>query len=161
MILARTVGFDMLDVTYVTRPYTTRHGAGPLPHEIPLPPFKCIDDETNISNLYQGPLRFAWLDLDLLARSIVNDLMEKVSSIALQHRLAITCMDQIDDEVTFIADAQLQSAQPEVFLQHVLRAAHAESGLASYGPTRTFIRNFELAPDLKSTPTERTLCKIA
>ena len=53
-------GLDLTEVTYVTRAYVTRHGAGPLPHE-------CSEDElgiktfdeTNIHNPWQGSIRYA------------------------------------------------------------------------------------------------------
>jgi len=48
--------FDHFKVNYVTRAYKTRHGAGPLQHEIHSPiPFT---DETNVRNEWQGGLRW-------------------------------------------------------------------------------------------------------
>jgi adenylosuccinate synthase len=45
---------------YVTRSYVTRHGAGPLPHEEQFNLLKNnIYDKTNISNEWQGNLRYA------------------------------------------------------------------------------------------------------
>jgi len=60
---------------YVTRPYTTRHGYGPLKDEcnfdlIPLREYI----ETNVTNDAQGALRFAPLDLDTLIENIDRDL---------------------------------------------------------------------------------------
>lgn len=54
---------DLLNVGLMTRPYITRHGAGPLPDEISKEEFlklfpKFIDD-TNEPNEWQGSLRFA------------------------------------------------------------------------------------------------------
>jgi adenylosuccinate synthase len=161
MTLARETGLDKLDVIYVTRPYAVRHGAGPLPHELEMPPYAKIEDETNLCNLYQGRLRFGWLDLDLLARSIVNDLLEKADGIDVQHRIAITCMDQVEDKVTFITDARLQSKTPADFLRHVLHTAHAEHGIASYGPSRNRVENFEAGGETEDPPRKEVMPKIA
>ncbi|NRY04995.1 adenylosuccinate synthase [Clostridium beijerinckii] len=62
-----------IEVIYVTRSYLTRHGAGPLPNEMKEKPYKNITDLTNIQNEFQGVLRFAPLDIDLLSENIEND----------------------------------------------------------------------------------------
>ncbi len=48
------------EFVYVTRSYITRHGAGPLPYEDywDLQGI-CVTDNTNLTNLWQGSLRFA------------------------------------------------------------------------------------------------------
>lgn len=78
-------------VFYVIRPYFTRHGAGPLPHETETPPINFID-QTNRPNLFQGSLRFAPLDIDLVASAIGDDIRRGP---ALGARLVMTCIDQI------------------------------------------------------------------
>ena len=70
-------------MTYVTRAYLTRHGAGPLPRERPEKPYPGIVDTTNVPNEHQGTLRFAWLDLDLLRRAIHEDLSDAAAYLAL------------------------------------------------------------------------------
>jgi adenylosuccinate synthase len=50
LALAPELGIDRLDVTYVTRAYATRHGAGPLAHELPQAPHHQTAEETNIAN---------------------------------------------------------------------------------------------------------------
>ena len=68
------------EAIYVTRTYVTRHGAGPLPGEIPadavpevLPFFK--PDQTNLANPWQGSLRYAPHDsVGELLRVIREDL---------------------------------------------------------------------------------------
>lgn len=64
-------------VYYVTRPYITRHGDGPMPaHKDDA---KIIDigssmrDDTNKPNAYQGSLRFTEFDLDLFTGSVEID----------------------------------------------------------------------------------------
>ena len=51
---------DSLAVYYVTRTYMTRHGAGPFSSkETSTPPFKELDDQTNVPNDFQGSIRYA------------------------------------------------------------------------------------------------------
>lgn len=57
---------------YVSRVYMTRHGNGPLPNELPCTIGE--PDLTNVTNMYQGGLRYAFLDLDLLKKHIDVDL---------------------------------------------------------------------------------------
>lgn len=87
------VGDTPLDIRYVTRAYTTRHGAGPLPFELKEKPYVGIRDETNITGEYQGSLRFSFLNLDETGGAIRKDRQyvlptDKVSSV-------ITCLDQV------------------------------------------------------------------
>jgi adenylosuccinate synthase len=88
---------EELSVYYVTRTYMTRHGAGPLPHEIIGLPYSKVTDPTNIPNDYQGSLRFGWLDYDHLIEEIRTDL-GRAKGIKALPSVAITCTDQIDDE---------------------------------------------------------------
>jgi adenylosuccinate synthase len=44
--LARDAGIEALDVVYATRAYMTRHGAGPLPHEIAALPYPRVRDRS-------------------------------------------------------------------------------------------------------------------
>lgn len=62
-----------LETIYVTRAYATRHGAGPLERE------GChvgcnVQDPTNVENQWQGALRAAPLDLDVLSGRVCEDL---------------------------------------------------------------------------------------
>jgi adenylosuccinate synthase len=85
-----------LEVIYVTRPYLTRHGAGPLAHECGDFDIlgKKVVDETNIPNPWQGTLRFAPLNLPELARRIYGDL--GYARFSGDYSLAITCADQAE-----------------------------------------------------------------
>lgn len=54
---------QQIDVTYIgiSRPYTHRHGAGPLPTEFPdLEPY--LRDRHNLENRWQGGFRVGWFD---------------------------------------------------------------------------------------------------
>jgi len=90
---------DPLDVYYVTRPYITRHGNGPLPHEYPIDDFISVVDETNIENEFQGKMRFSCLDLDCLKKEITKDIKE--INIPHTKNLVITCLEQLKSNAQF------------------------------------------------------------
>ncbi len=55
------MNFTLDEVVYVTRSYVTRHGAGPLPNECtPAELGINENDKTNLTNPWQGSLRYAW-----------------------------------------------------------------------------------------------------
>lgn len=62
---------ESIEVTYVIRSYLTRHGSGPLPHERHV---VAHVDQTNVENEWQGQLRQAPLNLDLVLKAIKDDL---------------------------------------------------------------------------------------
>jgi len=96
LALATDAGIEHLDVIYMTRTYLTRHGAGPLPNEVPKLAFADVVDPTNRANPWQGTLRFAPLDLDLLRTTIANDLSDAAASdIEVDAGIGVTCVDQI------------------------------------------------------------------
>jgi adenylosuccinate synthase len=64
--LCRLAKIDDIDIHYISRTYTTRHGAGPLPGQDDALSY---EDNTNRPNDFQGSMRFAPLDPDsLIAR---------------------------------------------------------------------------------------------
>lgn len=142
--LAREAGIGALDVVYATRAYMTRHGAGPLPHEIGAIPYPRVRDDTNLPNQHQGTLRFAWLDLDLFAATIAQDLADaSTAGLPAAHRLAITCLDQVDDAATFVARGTLRYTGIDGFAAAAARAAGTGRLLTSHGPTRVDIKEIE------------------
>lgn len=102
---ASDLGLETLQPVYVTRSYSTRHGAGPFSHEGEA--FGgTVNDPTNRPNEWQGSLRVAPLNLALLKRNIEADL-KRSKDIAWHHNvevlepvLAVTCLDQLDKVVT-------------------------------------------------------------
>jgi adenylosuccinate synthase len=84
-----------LDVVYVTRPYLTKHGAGPLPGE--CPPEPTMVDETNTAHPYQGALRFGKLVVADLKARIADDVKRAggMGLILAQTSMALTCTDQV------------------------------------------------------------------
>jgi adenylosuccinate synthase len=111
---ARLCATHRLDVHYVTRAYGTRHGAGPLPDELAVAPAPNFSDITNVPNPYQGTLRFAYLDPDMLRKDIQRD-QERISdlrgvrtpergsqfvlsddeTLVVRPMLEVTCLDQM------------------------------------------------------------------
>jgi adenylosuccinate synthase len=90
-----------LDVHYMSRAYTTRHGAGPLPHELPGKPYPAIEDKTNLWNESQEGLRFSYLNLDTLDYTINADI-DKYGDDKMRYYGVLTCMDQVPDEAGII-----------------------------------------------------------
>lgn len=84
-----------LEVTYVTRAYMTRHGAGPFPTERKKLKY---DDATNVTHQFQGKLRFGILDVDLICDAIKNDRKPYFDGDYPKAGLAITCIDQVPPE---------------------------------------------------------------
>jgi adenylosuccinate synthase len=90
--LARKYRLEALDVTYVSRTYLTRHGAGPLPNESDW----SFTDHTNVPNLFQGNLRFAPLDMRNLEETVGLDLKQAKRAFAnVDSSIAFTCLDQL------------------------------------------------------------------
>ena len=135
--LAQTTNIDALDVTYVTRAYMTRHGAGPFPSEVRGLAYPGITDATNLPNPFQGALRFGWLDLDLLQETVAIDLaVGFASGLALSHRIAVTCLDQLSATATFMSEGQQRYGGAEALVQAALASVAASEGFVSTGPTR-------------------------
>ncbi len=136
LTLAGDWGLEQLAVTYVTRAYLTRHGAGPLPHELPGLPYPGIDDPTNRPNPYQGSLRFAWLDLDLLQQAITADLSDAGAypGLMVEPRLAITCLDQIGTaKMRYYRDGQCYQATIESAVAALVAAVGIETVDPGFG----------------------------
>lgn len=132
-------GLRQLDVTYVTRAYLTRHGAGPLRHELSGRPYEKVEDLTNQPNPYQGTLRFAYLDHNLLARTIADDLRDAHSStVACRGVLAVSCLDQVGPKASFWKNEVLEQRTLEEQLMD-LEAHVLPVGFLSWGPTRSTI----------------------
>lgn len=90
--LAPLFNIDKINVTYISRTYLTRHGAGPLDGECDW----VFPDSTNVPNQFQGTLRFAPLDFHALQKSIKYDLIRAQSSRShIFADIAMTCLDQV------------------------------------------------------------------
>ena len=68
------IKWEGADVYYVTRPYLTRHGAGPLADECPVDLLNpCIEETTNVPNDWQGEMRYAFMDWTAFDKRVKAD----------------------------------------------------------------------------------------
>ena len=101
--------FEQIEVVYMTRPYLTRHGAGPLKHEGKWDPkWFNIVDETNVFNQFQENLRFAPLNLRSLYSRAVNDFLQirkfcgNDGQDLARFSFGVICLDQIANQEQMI-----------------------------------------------------------
>ena len=139
-----------VDIYYISRPYITRHGKGPMPNEVDEIKYANICDSTNKENQFQGRLRFGYLDLDILARDIKHDLKNltiKPSSI----NLGFTCIDQLGSQMILGMNGELQTLSnpgQDMFVQYVKDyfATHLSQATGysyTYGLTRDEFREIK------------------
>lgn len=130
--VAADAGVRQLEVTYVTRTYLTRHGAGPLHGELHQKPYPGVVDLTNLPNEYQGALRFAYLNHDQLKVAINTDMTAaRQSGLDLTASLAVTCLDQVGDTAFFWKNGSLEAtslADQLHDLSSVLPIGHTSEG---------------------------------
>lgn len=115
-VLAPMMGVDLLEVVYVTRTYLTRHGAGPLPNEWQPEdiPASIVPDQTNVPHPFQGTLRYAPLETeDLLDRMYKDYDQLRAGKIASNVRIAVTCADHLDHEMTDMMGCKYISTGPK------------------------------------------------
>lgn len=86
--LCAQAGITEVDSYYISRTYLTRHGAGPLPGENPALEYR---DDTNVNHLFQGPLRFAPMDIGLRDRCAADANGE--------YKLVLTHCDQLEPAI--------------------------------------------------------------
>lgn len=79
------------DVTYVTRTYLTRHGAGFLPSEM-KEGYESVVDRTNVHHSFQGTIRYAPLDARAMGGRIAKDLLPYIDQLS-SSGLAVTWGD--------------------------------------------------------------------
>ena len=111
-----------IDVYYITRTYLTRHGAGPLKGEYSSP--LKIDDKTNITNDYQGTLRFAPLDFESMKQYVQQDkkFLDKRNFNTIG---VLTCCDQTEVDVNM-----------SMLLANLKDALGTKNIITTWGPTR-------------------------
>ena len=132
-----------LDVVYVTRAYLTRHGAGPLANELAGRPYDGVVDQTNQPNEYQGALRFAHLNHDMLAMAVQADIQgADWGGISVSAQMAVTCLDQVESKAKFWSNGEQFAGTLEhqvgMLQEHVLKV-----GYRSWGPSRTTVTRSE------------------
>lgn len=110
---------DLVKIYYVTRPYLTRHGNGPILAGIETENV-WGSDLTNKPNDYQGTLRYAHLDWGKLQRRIVAD-MELAKPFQPEVRIALTCYDQVhgEERFKFLRDGHNHDIPPDALLDEI------------------------------------------
>lgn len=93
-----------IEVCYVTRSYLTRHGAGDFPQECAKSEINPdMVDRTNVSNDYQGTLRYGRIDANELKQRIYDDFV-KFSNAELS--LAVTHLNETDGKLITTEDGK-------------------------------------------------------
>ncbi|KGM36056.1 adenylosuccinate synthetase [Inquilinus limosus] len=136
--LARDWRLRSIEPIYVSRVYATRHGAGPLPHETAGIPGLRFEDRTNVPHPYQGAIRLAPLDLDLVADVVRRDrlLASLPSGVAVTPRLVVTCVDQLDRPIPHVDRGEIVEAGPETVARRL--ADRVGTGLLAIGAGPTW-----------------------
>jgi adenylosuccinate synthase len=120
-----------IEIVYVTRPYLTRHGAGPLPYELDIKPYSKIVDLTNVYNEFQGKLRYALLDINYFKKMIARDL-EKAKGLPYNVSLAVTCLDHLDGEISFVEDEKQEVLDISRFVEVLSKYIGADKAYTSF-----------------------------
>ena len=94
-------GIKDIEVSYITRTYVTRHGAGVLPCEEEWPEYNFkISDATNIENPWQGIIRYAPHEsLDRFLQAVKEDL--NIIEYPVKKSLFITHLNETDNRILF------------------------------------------------------------
>jgi adenylosuccinate synthase len=123
--LVSRMDVDAVSVLGITRAYTTRHGAGPLPTYSAELTARLLDPG-NPHNAWQGSLRCGWLDLPLLryAAACVGPL----------DGLVVNHLDQVTDTDYFICEAYRNVALPVAAAPDLSAQSRLAEALASAEP---------------------------
>jgi adenylosuccinate synthase len=124
----------------VTRAYQTRHGNGPMTNENLPHNIKINEDETNVTNKYQGEFRRTLLDLDLLQYGISRDKNIKKT---FNRTLVITCLDHIEDEYRFTHKGEIVNCNDEFdFVGKITDILDISNIITSHSPyTENLLKN--------------------
>lgn len=140
--IAEEAGITEIDAVYVTRCYATRHGAGPLAHETDSLDGIVVDDPTNAPNDWQGTLRFAPLDSDILRAAIDHDLRLAGSGPTVNAGVAVTCLDQAEGNLSIRAGDAVRRCTPKEAGGCIARDVGLPLLGEGWGPCRDAFRTF-------------------
>lgn len=147
LALAADAGIDHIDAVYMTRPYFTRHGAGPLRHETGRLDFADVVDPTNRPNAWQGSLRFAPLDVEFLRDAIAADLADAANGpVAVSAGIGVSCLDQIRMAAQIRYGDASAMVPASLLPRTIADAAGLPLRLASRGPSRDAVELRGLRP---------------
>jgi len=138
--VAREAGFDRIEVVYATRSYVTRHGAGPLAHEMERLDFADVVDPTNVPNEWQGTIRFAPLDLDILRDAIRHDISRATGAgVAIVPSISVSCLDQLHELCKVHVSGKPRTIPSALLGEAVTEATGIGRLTEAGGPTRTTV----------------------
>lgn len=139
-------GYTSVKPVYITRSYLTRHGNGALHNEGEVITSTTPVCETNITNEWQGNMRYAPLDLDALKSYITEDYARGVMTAQMcsaeinEPSIFITCMDQLGDNVQINIGGQLDIIPSATLLKVVEDYVGIKVEFVSYGPEAKDVR---------------------
>lgn len=136
LLVSLEAGVGSIDVTYMTRAYSTRHGAGPFAFEDADMEWLKMVDPTNEPNDWQGTIRTAPLDLDTLADAIGHDLVQVAPSIEVRASVGISCVDQVAPQMKIGINGSVQEVRRADLADLVADSVGLEVSKMSFGPTR-------------------------
>ena len=134
-IMERMAPLDLVRIG-VMRPYATRHGAGPLDHEI-QPMAELIPEQHNDTGRFQGAFRYGCLDLALIDRSM--KLLGGIDEIALNcmdrlGALPSTAIYKLNGKVHIFRDPGHIDVQAMI-VKHIENALETPVTILGYGPS--------------------------
>jgi len=126
-----------ITVNYVTRSYTTRHGAGQLLGENSFLKHRYdIVDKTNIPNKFQGTLRFAPINMKLFT-SVTNKDFLNYAPRGAKKIHTVTCMDQLNDHIDVVSNNNITK---HISIEEWMNIVNDTFDYASYGQTRNDVK---------------------
>lgn len=137
--IAREAGVEEIAVTYVTRAYVTRHGAGPLAHEGADMSWLDMVDPTNQPNEWQGTIRKSPLDIDILVEAIKHDI-SLGRGLRIAPVISISCLDQIKGRATVVVSGNILRVEPDEIPGIVEKQSGLKVAYKAYGPTRADVK---------------------
>lgn len=128
--IVKLIGSRNISIFYVTRPYLTRHGAGPLPDENETLRTNVPHDNTNEPNDYQGNLRFAPLNVSDMKKRIQKDLNNYkqkpwVSIFMTQQKDGYICTPEYPDPIKDIV-SNMTGIVDNLYGSHITNAGKVE-----------------------------------
>ncbi|WP_051563216.1 adenylosuccinate synthetase [Butyrivibrio sp. LB2008] len=125
---------------YVTRPYVTRHGNGPLPHELKREELPGVGkDSTNMDNEWQGSIRYAkhesFQSFDGPVRDDVKSVLHMKCMRGAMVSVLLTHLDETND-IVYFQDGDIHSKD----LMKTL--------LEDYGYTRVYTSHSRFGTDM-------------
>lgn len=93
---------DNFRVIYVSRPYLTRHGSGPLKYECKLEDLPILPyEETNVYNEFQGDFRYGYFDTELFLKHVIIDIKLYQTSLFNDGEISQLMKEKEDDSRIF------------------------------------------------------------